>query len=241
MPWAATLLRGQKVWARVSSDGAFVDEGGRVEIRYKQGDSKAYRAATRNLEKIAGGAVLADEAIVAALPDVDGASGTGAPKSGKKKGAKDHEASQAEARRAMPEGSWLAYADGACSGNPGPAGLGLVLIAPSGATQEGYEYLGVGTNNVAELTAILRAVEHLPKEAPGLLVHTDSQYSIGVLSKGWKAKANQDLVAKVKSALTARKTVRLTYVPGHAGDAGNERADELARDAVRLRASRFPV
>ena len=72
------------------------------------------------------------------------------------------------------------------------------------------------------------------------VVHTDSQYSIGVLTKGWKAKANQELIASVKSALAGRRGWHLRYVPGHAGVPLNERADELARQAVQRRASRMP-
>src|SRR4029078_4664488 len=97
--------------------------------------------------------------------------------------------------------AWTVYADGACSGNPGPAGLGIVLVAPDGKTTlEGYEYLGNATNNVAELTAILRAAEIVPVGAAAV-VHTDSQYSIGVLTKGWKAKDNQELIRGVKVAV----------------------------------------
>jgi ribonuclease HI len=116
----------------------------------------------------------------------------------------------------------------------------VYLIAPDGKTYDCSEYLGEATNNIAELTAILRAAELVPVGAAAV-VKTDSQYSIGVLQKGWKAKANQELVAKVKTALTARgKTWRLDYVPGHAGVAGNERADELAREAVSSRKTRMP-
>jgi ribonuclease HI len=71
-------------------------------------------------------------------------------------------------------------------------------------------------------------------------VHTDSQYSIGVLQKGWKAKVNQELIAKTKSLLAKRPQARLVYVPGHAGVPMNERADELAREAI-SRAKSKPV
>lgn len=213
--------------ARARPDGSFVREGGRVEIRYKPNDTRAYRAAERNLERIAGEELLPDDAVVA---------GEAVPA----KGARTSER-KAEAARpvAVPQGAWVVYADGACSGNPGPAGLGIVLVAPNGEMTDGFEYLGTGTNNIAELTAILRAAELVPANTPAV-VHTDSQYSIGVLSKGWKAKANQELVAGVKAALARRKDWRLVYVPGHAGVPLNERADELAREAVRTRSSRLP-
>ncbi len=107
----------------------------------------------------------------------------------------------------------------------------MVLVSPAGKMHEGFEYLGEATNNVAELTAILRAVEWLPPQAPGIVVHTDSQYAIGVIQKGWRPKVNQELVARTKRAVEARGA-RLVYVPGHSGVPLNERADELAREAI---------
>jgi ribonuclease HI len=133
----------------------------------------------------------------------------------------------------------IAYADGACSGNPGPAGLGVVVI--DGPTRvELSEYLGEGTNNVAELTAVLRALGEVAPERP-MTIHTDSQYTIGVVQKGWKAKANQALVAELRAALSSRPRTRLHYVPGHAGVLLNERADALAREAVTARHKRREV
>jgi ribonuclease HI len=109
----------------------------------------------------------------------------------------------------------------------------MVLVMPDGVMREGYEYLGTATNNIAELTAILRALEAIPRDATPIVVHTDSQYAIGVLTKGWRPKVNQELIATIKAALAARPSVSLVYVPGHAGVPLNERADELARTAIR--------
>src|SRR5690606_17377311 len=102
---------------------------------------------------------------------------------------------------APAEGESLAYADGACSGNPGPAGLGVVLIEGD-ARRELSEYLGRATNNVAELMAILRVAEAVTDKDRPLHIYTDSSYAIGVLTKGWKAKANVELVAQVRLALS---------------------------------------
>jgi len=103
---------------------------------------------------------------------------------------------------------------------------------------ESFESLGIGTNSVAELTAILRALEAVPKTASEVIIHTDSQYAIGVITKGWRPKANQQLIADIKSALSERKGVRFVYVPGHAGVPLNERADALAREAIRTGGTR---
>jgi ribonuclease HI len=133
----------------------------------------------------------------------------------------------------MPRVSIIAAADGSALGNPGPAGAGFILVRPDGKMEEGFENLGTGTNNIAELTAIKRAAEAVPAGVPEVVIHTDSKYAIGVLTQGWKAKANQELIAATKASLKTLKKVRFVYVPGHAGVPLNERADELAREAIR--------
>jgi ribonuclease HI len=87
---------------------------------------------------------------------------------------------------------------------------------------------------------VLRALDEVEAGKP-LMIHTDSQYTIGVVQKGWKAKANVALVAEVKARLRAREATRLVYVPGHAGVILNERADALAREAVQERKNKREV
>ena len=217
------MLRGQRVLAKASSDGALVAEQGRVEVRYKPNDGRAYRAAAGNLVVATNPTVLPEETCAPA--------GAAPSKS---------EATAKSAAAPVDEDTWVAFTDGACSGNPGPAGAGFVVIEPSGKTREGYCFIGASsTNNVAELTGVLRALEAIPAEAASILVKTDSKYAIGVLSKGWKAKANQELVAETKRLVQSRRA-RLEYVPGHAGVSMNERADQLAREAVSTRRSKLP-
>jgi ribonuclease HI len=225
MPWTVALLRGQKVLVRVNADGSFAAEAGRVEIRYKKTDARAYRAGVGNLQRVEG------EPLV---PDADVVEGAEPPPKADSpaRAAKKAEASNPETSSVD---GWIAFTDGACSGNPGPAGSGMVVIRPGGKIIEGYEFLGTSTNNVAELTAILRAVEAIPADAKSILVHTDSQYAIGVLTKGWKAKVNQELIAKTKALLAKRPQAKIKYVPGHSGVPMNERADELAREAIERR------
>jgi ribonuclease HI len=216
MPWIEAKLRGQKVYARARPDGTLAADGGRVEIRYKPGDARAYRANVTNLQVDQGSPLMPDETCAPAeqaKPAVESK-----PPTGKSE-------------------RWIAYTDGACSGNPGPAGAGFVVIAPGGKIYEGYEYLGTATNNVGELTAVLRAVEAIPAGAAQLIVHTDSKYAIGVLTQGWKAKVNQELIARTKELVSGRKAA-MVYVPGHAGVPMNERADELAREAISTRSSK---
>ena len=220
------MLRGSQVFARCAADGALLAEGGRVEIRYRRTGSKAYQAAARNLEPAGDATVYPDDHCEGAEPAPAKAKPATRPKAKK----------AASSAATHPDGAVIVYADGACSGNPGPAGLGVVLIDGE-RREELSEFLGVATNNIAELTGILRAAERLREREAPIRIHTDSQYSIGVLAKGWKAKKNQALIAEVKTALDALDDVTLHYVPGHAGVALNERADELARAAVVARKS----
>ena len=232
MPWARALLRGQKVLARAKADGSFDAQppgpAGRVEVRYKPNDGRSYRASASNLGILPGGRTFPDDHCVDVAAPTTKADATRAKKAAS--------AARVEAPKA---GEWVVFTDGACSGNPGPAGCGFIVVDPvSGRVREGYEYLGTATNNVAELTAILRGVEAIADLAAPTRVHTDSLYAIGVLQKGWRAKANPDLIAEIRAELARRPNVHIVYVPGHAGVPLNERADELAREAVTSRRSR---
>ncbi|WP_437578631.1 ribonuclease HI [Sorangium sp. So ce887] len=249
MPWVRASLRGQSVYARADAAGALVaEEGGGVEIRYKPHDGRKYKARPENLT-IADPKVLPDDTCGPAEPVVkarageqpEGAGGAGAPApAGAARGQRKASAREATAAAPVPEGAVIAYADGACSGNPGPAGLGVVIL-DGGRRIERSEFLGTATNNIAELTAILRSLEEVDEPERPIVIHTDSQYSIGVLQKGWKAKANAELIASLRGVLAQRPRARLVYVPGHSGVLLNERADALAREAVRERASRRTV
>jgi ribonuclease HI len=222
MAWIETTLRGNRVLARARADGSLLtDAGGRVEIRYDPKDGRVYRASARNLVVATGAEIHPDDACVS-------------PQSGAPANTLADSPAHKPRAHAVPSDAWSAYTDGACSGNPGPAGSGVVLISPQGKMHEGLEYLGEATNNVAELTGILRALEWIPTDARAIVVHTDSQYAIGVLQKGWKAKVNQELIARTKRLVQERRAL-LVYVPGHQGVSLNERADELAREAVRTR------
>ena len=120
-------------------------------------------------------------------------------------------------------------------------GIGVVVIS-NDQRKELSEFLGTGTNNIAELVAIERGLEIAEEAAPArdrpVRVYTDSAYSIGVLSMGWKAKANQELVARIREQLKSFIDVTFVKVAGHAGIPDNERCDELARQAIETRGRR---
>jgi len=127
------------------------------------------------------------------------------------------------------------YTDGACTGNPGPAGCGAVIIYPDGREFHLSQYLGDNlTNNIAELNGILLSVQSLKnvsKEIP-IEIYSDSQYSIGVLTKT-NAKKNKELVQKTKNELSKFNNVKFFKVKAHATDHYNNLADRLATDSIR--------
>lgn len=203
-----------------------------MEIRYSARAPKSYRAAAANLTPIAGAPILPEDHCVPAepAPESPAAGAKAAPKPAARARA------GASAVRSVSDDEVEAWADGACSGNPGPAGLGVV-VRFGGKRLERSEYLGEGTNNIAELTAIDRVLEMVEDHTLPIVLFTDSQYSIGVLAGGWKAKANQALIAALRARLVGRK-VRFVHVRGHAGVALNERCDELARRAISTRSTK---
>ncbi|MBO6939541.1 MAG: ribonuclease HI [Deltaproteobacteria bacterium] len=234
MPWRTMLLRGKSVFVRCDERGELRPEGGRVEIRYKPHDGRAYMAGVGNLEPSMDPTVLPDDHCGPAVRPDDSKKGKGGKSKSKGKKAKP-------APSSFPvtpaDGAIIAYCDGACSGNPGPAGLGAV-IRHAGKELRLGEFLGKGTNNIAELTAILRVLQEAP-EGP-LTIYTDSSYAIGLLTKNWKPKKNKELVADLRAALDERPDTDFVYVPGHAGVELNEVADELAVAAVSQRADLDP-
>tara|TARA_B100000446_G_scaffold165477_1_gene167917 strand:- start:127 stop:573 length:447 start_codon:yes stop_codon:yes gene_type:complete len=132
------------------------------------------------------------------------------------------------------------WTDGACSGNPGPGGWGVLLRSGS-HEKELYGGETETTNNRMELMAAIQALETV-KLGNDVILHTDSTYVKDGLTKwihgwkrnGWKTAAkkpvkNEDLWKRLDDAARKHKNLTWKWVKGHAGDEGNERADELAR------------
>lgn len=135
------------------------------------------------------------------------------------------------------------YTDGACKGNPGKGGWGA-LLSFKGVVKELYGGEMQTTNNRMELTAVIRALEALKR--PGLQIHvySDSRYVLTGIEEwlpAWKARAwktssrkpvlNQDLWQQLDQ-LNQQHQVVWHWVKGHSGNAGNERADELANRGI---------
>ena len=138
----------------------------------------------------------------------------------------------------------FAYTDGACSGNPGPGGWGVLMIAREGCAVVKERELKGGekltTNNRMELMAAISALEALSKPV-AITIVTDSAYVKNGVTEwihGWKRNgwrtAGKDPVKNVElwqrlDAAQARHKVIWRWIKGHAGHAENERADALAR------------
>lgn len=232
MPWLRHRLRDSDVWARIDTNAALMkDAAGRVEIVYKPApDAKVYRAGARNLTPSPGSEPVDFDPGPAASPGAEPSGGTEAARPGARKPGRS---SQREA--AVPDNAIHVWTDGACSGNPGPAGLGVVVIGDGPGQREISEYLGDATNNIAELTAIMRGLAAVTDKTRPVIVYSDSAYSIGLLSQNWKAKKNVELVAELRKLTKQFSDLRFVKVLAHSGIALNERVDQLAVAAINRR------
>lgn len=126
------------------------------------------------------------------------------------------------------------YTDGACSPNPGHAGIGIFMEYKN-QTKEVSEYIGETTNNVAELTAIKRALSLIKNKSKHIIIYTDSQYCVGVLTKFWNAKKNEELILDIRENLLDFENLKIKWIKSHSGNKGNEIADKLAVKAKERR------
>ena len=136
------------------------------------------------------------------------------------------------------------YADGACKGNPGVGGWGAWL-AYDGNEKELFGGELLTTNNRMELTGVIKALEAI-KRPSEVTVFTDSVYVqkgmtewiTGWKSRGWrtadKKPVKNDDLWKALDSIAALHNIKWQWVKGHAGNAGNERADRLANKGVEL-------
>lgn len=125
---------------------------------------------------------------------------------------------------------YVAYVDGACSGNPGP-GAWAAFFPASG--EEIVGSAGETTNNQMEIMAAAAAVRATPQGA-FVEIFTDSQLVVETMRGNYKRKKNIMLWDRLDEACK-RRSVTFTWVKGHNGDPSQERADTLAQEAVKRR------
>ena len=133
------------------------------------------------------------------------------------------------------------FTDGACSGNPGPGGWGVILRY-KGTEKELSGGAPETTNNRMELTAVIEALKALKRECD-VVIHTDSRYVMDGVQQwlpnwkqnGWKTSNKKSPVKNVDlwqelDTLLQKHNIRWIWVKGHNGHEENERVDRLARD-----------
>ncbi|MDE5638468.1 MAG: ribonuclease HI [Odoribacter sp.] len=134
----------------------------------------------------------------------------------------------------------IIYTDGAASGNPGPGGFGVVLMAGP-YRKELMAGFRLTTNNRMELLAVIVGLEALKQEGQQVTVYSDSKYVVDAVEKGWvfswekngfKKKKNPDLWKRFLQ-IYRKHQVKFFWVKGHAEVPENERCDELAVSAYK--------
>ncbi|MCC6180538.1 MAG: ribonuclease HI [Bacteroidia bacterium] len=130
------------------------------------------------------------------------------------------------------------YTDGACSGNPGPGGYGIVMKFQNQRKElsQGFKKT---TNNRMELLAVIIGLESIKKPDIPIIVYSDSKYVVDAINLGWvnswlkkgfKDKANPDLWQRFLK-IHQKYQVKFVWVKGHAENIENNRCDELAVNA----------
>ena len=123
------------------------------------------------------------------------------------------------------------FTDGACSGNPGQAACGAVLIY-NGNIKKISENIGIATNNIAELEAFKIGLNAVKNKKLATIIYSDSQYVIGLLTLEWRAKENVKLVEDLKETTRQFANLKIKKVAGHSNVYFNELADKLAKKAI---------
>jgi len=217
--WTRVRFKTNKVWLATEADGRPRSKNGKVLIKYQLDQPHEYWVHEKSVLPL-------DADADGSSPQTGGRSKTTRPGSCK---------TRSDAHSAPDPASGNAiciYTDGASSGNPGPAGVGIV-IQYRDHQRELSRYIGETTNNVAELTAIQMGLSTLKTTEIPVRIFTDSNYAYGILNLGWKPRKNFELVDALKQTISAFRDLKIIKVPGHSGVAQNERADCLATAAIK--------
>ena len=215
------VFKKNKVWVATDKDQKPITKNGKVRIRYQLDQDYEYWVLSKNIKPIDS---LKKEGKIEKVKKSTGKSST--QKISKKPPETDF------AARTGCDDAVHVYTDGASAGNPGPSGIGVVLRFGK-HEKEISRYIGDTTNNVAELEAIRSGLKAVKNTNLPVRVFTDSRYAYGVLTQGWKAKKNQNIIESIKKILLKFNDLKFIKVRGHVGIEENERADFLATSAIK--------
>ena len=211
--WVRMRFKKNKVWVALGPSGQPHVEDGKVLIKYQLDQPHEYRVHSRHVQALeSADTSKTTEPEQVSAPPV--------------KAVSNHKDKHGEPNRVVH-----VYTDGASSGNPGPSGIG-VLLRYGNHEKEISRYIGIATNNIAELEAIRVGLSLITNPTLPVRVYTDSSYALGLLAKGWKASKNKELVATLRKTISQFKDILFVKVKGHSGDVGNERVDGLATAAI---------
>jgi ribonuclease HI len=210
--WKRMKFRKNKVWLNIDEKGDPIVKNGKVLIKYQLEQDYEYWVHENGVQPIDDSD--ADKIASDRKPD-------------------KYESNKKSGTEFEGKGDEIViYTDGASSGNPGPSGIGI-LLRFGNHEREISKHIGSATNNIAELEAIRVALLELKRTDLPIKVFTDSSYAFGVLTLGWKAKKNTNLVKSIKKIISKFSDLKFQKVKGHVGIDGNERANYLATAAVK--------
>ena len=131
------------------------------------------------------------------------------------------------------EFDYVIYTDGGCEKNPGGRGgcAAVVFSRATGITREFVKGFASTTNNRMEIMGLIMAFQHVSPKSK-VLVYSDSQYLIKIMTGEWKPSLNRDLFDILKE-LVSSCDVEYKWVKGHNGNRNNERCDELCREIIK--------
>jgi ribonuclease HI len=208
------LFKGCKVYAQVSQDGTLLAKDGVVKIKYQLQQENEYVARASAIQEIT------EDELKKLKNHREKRGGTPSIKK-----------SPSSSEENFDSNTIFVFTDGACTGNPGPAGIG-VFFQYRDHKKEISRFIGSGTNNTAELTAIKVALQEIKDPALPVALFTDSSYCYGVLTGSFKAKKNLNLVEEIKKEMRRFPLLKFFKVEGHRGIDGNEKANLLAQQAI---------
>lgn len=214
--WVRKLFKGNKVWMATDHNGHPLTLNNKVLIKYQLDQEYEYWVKKNHVFDIS---------------SADSLKHTRHELPGKNRSASQNNTRPPDQKKDREKEIVTIYTDGASSGNPGPSGIGI-LMEYGGHKREISKFIGTATNNIAELTAVYTALLELKRRDVPIRLYTDSNYAFGLLTAGWKAKKNIELINSIKQMMSQFYDLEILKVKGHAGIGGNERADQLATEAI---------